>query len=102
MEANAPKIEWECSWNKSFGSYPINDEYRAVYMFFNHDFGYGACFRCFRIILRTDEDINEVGLDDAMDIGFGQTTEDEAKLVCENELKDLLERSKTATNILQL
>ena len=43
-------------------------------------------------------DINEVGFDDAIDIGEGRTTEDEAKLVCENDLKDWLE----ATNIMQL
>ena len=102
METNAPKIEWRYDGNFAFGSYPINDDYRAEYMFYDHDFGYGPYFRCFRIILRADEDINEVGFDDAIDIGEGQTTEDEAKLVCENELKDLLERSKTATNILQL
>jgi len=102
METNAPKIEWERSWNKLFGSYPINDEYRAEYMVLNHDFGYGPYFRCFRIILRADEDINKVGFDDAIDIGEGQTTEDEAKLVCENDLKELLEKSKTATDILQL
>lgn len=103
METNAPKIEWKRRWNKTFGSYPINDEYRAEYMFFDHDFGYGSCFRCFRIILRADEDIDEVGFDDeAIEIGWGLPNEYEAKLVCENELKDLLERSKTATNILQL
>lgn len=44
METNASKIEWERSWNKLFGSYPINDEYRAEYMVLNHDFGYGPSF----------------------------------------------------------
>lgn len=41
METNAPKIEWRYDGNFAFGSYPINDDYRAEYMFYDHDFGYG-------------------------------------------------------------
>lgn len=102
METNAPKIEWERRWNKLFGSYPINEEYRAEYMVLNHDFGYGAYFRCFRIILKADEDIDKVGFDEAREIGEGMHTEEEARLFCEKDLKELLEECKTATNILQL
>lgn len=102
MGTNMPKIEWERSWNKLFGSYPINDEYRAEYMVLNHDFGYGPYFRCFRFILRDDEDINEVGFDESLEIGTYLPNEYEATIACENDLKELIEKSKTATNIMQL
>ena len=71
-------------------------------MFYDHDFGYGPCYRCFRIIIKSDEDIDKIGFDESLEIGTYITHEDEAQLVCEHDLKELLEKSKTATNILQL
>lgn len=102
METNVPKMEWEHRWNKAYGSCPINDEYHVEYMFLNHDFGYGAYFRCFRIILKADEDIDKVGFDEAREIGEGMHTEEEARYFCEKDLIELLEECKTATNILHL
>nr|DAU32921.1 MAG TPA: hypothetical protein [Bacteriophage sp.] len=102
METNAPKIEWRYDGNFAFGSYPINDDYRAEYMFYDHDFGYGPCFRCFRTIIKSDEDINKIDFDESLEIGTYLPSGFEAESTCENDLKDLLERSKTATNILQL
>lgn len=102
METNTPKIEWKYDGNFAFGSYPINDKYRAEYMFFDNDFGYGPCFRCLRTIIKSDEDINKIDFDESLEIGTYIPNEDEAQLVCENDLKELLEKSKTATNILQL
>ena len=102
METNAPKIEWRYDGNFAFGSYPINDDYRAEYMFYDHDFGYGPCFRCLRTIIKSDEDIDKIGFDESLEIGTYIPNEYEAQLVCENDLKELLEKSKTATNILQL
>lgn len=102
METNAPKIEWKYDGNFAFGSHQINDEYRAEYMFFDNDFGYGPCFRCLRIIIKSYEDIDKIGFDESLEIGTYIPNEYEAQLVCENDLKVLLEKSKTATNIMQL
>lgn len=102
METNTPKIEWKYDGNFAFGSYPINDEYRAEYMFYDHDFGYGPCYRCFRIIIKSDEDIDKIWFDESLEIGTYIPNECEAELACETDLKDLLEKSKTATNITQL
>jgi hypothetical protein len=102
METNTPKIEWKYDGIFAFGSYPINDEYRAEYMFYDHDFGYGPCYRCFRIIIKSDEDIDKIWFDESLEIGTYIPNEDESQLVCENDLKELLEKSKTATDILQL
>lgn len=71
-------------------------------MFFDNDFGYGPCFRCFRIIIKSDEDIDKIGFDESLEIETYIPNEDEAQLVCGNDLKELIEKSKTATNIMQL
>nr|DAS42156.1 MAG TPA: Activation induced deaminase [Caudoviricetes sp.] len=63
---------------------------------------HGPCFRCFRTIIKSDEDIDKIGFDESLEIGTYIPNEDEAQLVCENDLKELIEKSKTATNIMQL
>nr|DAN30247.1 MAG TPA: nucleotidase 5'-nucleotidase [Caudoviricetes sp.] len=94
IEAEAPKLEWtrneEFHCENAIGYAKISDSSQIVYLCFNHDFGYGPCWRCFRGELPLEVDprgVWENDLGEELTENFGL---EEAIPFCEEDFKKLL------------
>ena len=91
-EAEAPKLEWTTNEdfprNNAVGYAKISESTQMVYFCFDHDFGYGAYWRCFRGELPLEVDPRGVwndNLKEALREGFSK--KERAIMECECNFK---------------
>ena len=94
-EDEAPKLEWtrneDFPQDNTIGYAKISHDTQMVYFCFNHDFGYGAYWRCFRDELPLEVDPREVYPDDLVDaLGEGFSKKEQAIMECEKDFKERL------------
>ena len=94
-DAEAPKLEWtkneEFPQENAVGYAKISRSSQMVYFCFNHDFGYGPCWRCFRGELPLEVDprgVWENDLGEELTENFG--LEEEAIPFCEEDFKKFM------------
>ena len=95
IEAEAPKLEWmkseEFPQENAIGYAKISRYTQMVYFCFNHDFGYGPCWRCFRGVLPIVIDprvIWKYEINETLREGFA--LKEEAISYCDEDFKELL------------
>ena len=94
-EAEATKLEWtkneDCPQENAIGYAKISDSSQIVYFCFNHDFGYGPYWRCFRGELPLEVDPRvfwENKFKETLREGFA--LKEEAMSYCDEDFKELL------------
>ena len=94
-EAEVPKLEWtkseEFPQENAIGYAKISRYTQMVYFCFNHDFGYGPCWRCFRGVLPIVIDprvIWKYEINETLREGFA--LKEEAISYCDEDFKELL------------
>ena len=95
-EAEAPKLEWtkseEFPQDNAIGYAKISDNTQMVYFCYNHDFGYGAFWRCFRVARPLEEDPRYVWDDDLNEAFMeGFSLKEEAMTTCVADFKKFLQ-----------
>ena len=94
-EGEAPKLKWTTNegfpqWN-AIGYAKISESTQMVYFCYNHDFGYGAYWRCFRGELPLEVDPRVVWEDEINEtLREGFALKEEAISYCDEDFKELL------------
>nr|DAE31358.1 MAG TPA: nucleotidase 5'-nucleotidase [virus sp. ctDJ83] len=98
-ESEAPKLEWtkneDFPQDNAVGYAQISESTQMVYFCFNHDFGYGPCWRCFRGELPLEVDprgVWENDLGEELTENFG--LEEEAISFCEEDFKKFMKERR--------
>lgn len=94
-EAEAPKLEWTTNEdfprNNAVGYAKISESTQMVYFCFDHDFGYGAYWRCFRGELPLEVDPRVIWEDEINEtLREGFALKEEAISYCDEDFKELL------------
>ena len=95
-EAEAPKLEWKTNedfpQDNAVGYAKMSDSTQMVYFCFDHDFGYGAYWRCFRGELPLEVDPRVVWEDEINEtLREGFALKEEAISYCDEDFKKFLQ-----------
>ena len=95
-EAEAPKLEWTTNEDfpqkNAIGYAKISDSTQIVYFCYNHDFGYGEYWRCFRGEPPLEVDPRGVWEDEINEtLREGFSNKEEAIMECEADFKKFLQ-----------
>lgn len=95
-EVEAPKLEWtkneRLQLQHVIGHAKISESSQMVYFCYDHDFGYGAYWRCFRDELPLDVDPRVVWEDETNEtFREGFSKKEQAIMECEEDFKKFLQ-----------
>lgn len=98
-EAEATKLEWtkneDCPQENAIGYAKISDSSQIVYFCFNHDFGYGPYWRCFRGELPLEVDPRGVLMDNLKErLKEGFALKEVAISYCDKDFKKFLQNRR--------
>nr|DAQ97811.1 MAG TPA: Cof subfamily of IIB subfamily of haloacid dehalogenase superfamily [Caudoviricetes sp.] len=98
-EAEAANLKWtkneDFPQNNAVGYAKISESTQMVYFCFNHDFGYGAYWRCFRCELPLEVDPRGVLMDDLEEtLREGFSKKEEAIMECEADFYKFLQERR--------
>lgn len=94
-EAEAANLKWtkneDFPQNNAVGYAKISESSQMVYFCYDHDFGYGAYWRCFRGELPLEVDPRGVYPEDLVDtLREGFSLKEQAIMECDEDFKELL------------